>query len=503
MQLKSFFRCLTGMAAIFVMCFTPLHSQTEEPDIDIAAPIDTTEETQLVAKGPVVNAPITDAAVRERLSYLSGCLDLRTDAVVRSYIRHYVHIKTEKTRGMLGRRLTYFPLFEQKLREYGLPSDLKYLSVVESALNPKAVSRVGATGLWQFMPATGSDYGLRTNSAVEERSDPVKSTDAAMRYLRDLFKQYNDWALALAAYNSGPTRVNAAIRRSGSRNFWRLQRFLPEETRNYVPAFIAATYICNYFTLHNINPHYPDLDQQLTSYIKIYEGISFRDISDVTGTSYADIKTLNPGFQRGYVPPSTNGHFVVLPQRVMPAFVRYLNTLGVRVYIDENNADYGNADTGDGRYWKGIMTADRSESLESLAFRIGLSPDHLKTWNGVTQNYVNAGQALAIWHPVYIQQHQKVRITAPVQDNRIAMRENPGTPVSQNGQRYSAPTLAPVAPRREESPRTVVARYHTMRRNESLEDVARQYNSTVENLRQLNRFESLKPGMRVRLRAGD
>lgn len=503
MQLKSLFRRLTGVAGFIVACTMPLFSQTEELDIDVSQPIDTTEETQVVAKGPTVNAPITDAAVRERLSYLSGCLDLRTDAVVRSYIRHYVFVKTDKTRGMLGRRLTYFPLFEQKLREYGLPSDLKYLSVVESALNPKAVSRVGATGLWQFMPATGSDYGLRTNSAVEERSDPVKSTEAAMRYLRDLYKQYNDWALALAAYNSGPTRVNAAIRRSGSRNFWRLHRFLPEETRNYVPAFIAATYICNYFSLHNLNPYYPDLDEQLTTYIKVHEGISFRDISDVTGVSYNDIKTLNPGFQRGYIPPATNGHYVILPQRVMPAFIRYLNTLGVRVYGNENNEDYGNADMGDGRYWKGIMTADRSESLESLASRIGLSSDHIKTWNGLTQNYVNAGQALAIWHPVYIQQHQKVRITVATQEQRTAMRENTGVPVSQNGQRVSAPALMPVTSRREEGPRAVAARYHTMRRNESLEDVARQYNTTVENLRQLNRLESLKPGMRVRLRAGD
>jgi membrane-bound lytic murein transglycosylase D len=502
MQLRHLVQRLKVIVCI-VMATSSIFSQTQEIDIDIAEPIDTTEEVQFVAKGPTVNAPITDQAVRERLSTLSGCLQLRTDAVVRSYIRHYVYTKAEKTKGMLGRRLTYFPLFEQKLREYGLPSDLKYLSVVESALNPKAVSRVGATGLWQFMPTTGSDYGLRTNSAVEERSDPVKSTDAAMRYLKDLFHQYNDWALALAAYNSGPTRVNNAIRRSGSRNFWRLQRFLPEETRNYVPAFIAATYICNYFSIHNLNPYYPDLDLQLTSFVKVHEGISFRDIADATGVSYGDLKILNPGFQRGYVPPSTNGHYVVLPQRVMPAFVRYLNTLGVRVYNLDGQDDYNNSDMGDGRYWKGIMTADKSETLESLAYRIGLCPDHLKTWNGLTQNYVNAGQALAVWHPVYVQKHQKLRISAPVQDDQPSMKENTGAPASGPGRSSLQAAALPTVSRREESPRNNIARYHTVRRNESLEDIARQYNTTVENLRQLNRIDTLKVGMRVKLKAGD
>lgn len=168
---------------------------------------------------------ITDAELRERLGSLSSCLELRATGVVKGYIKTYVQIQTEKTRNMLGKRLTYFPLYEAKFQEYGVPEDLKFLSVVESALNAKAVSRVGATGLWQFMPSTGGEYGLRTNSAVEDRSNPVKSTDAAARHLRDLYKQFDDWALALAAYNSGAGRVNAAIRRAGNRNFWSIQRF--------------------------------------------------------------------------------------------------------------------------------------------------------------------------------------------------------------------------------------------------------------------------------------
>lgn len=497
MHLRFSFRRLTLPLFLF-LAGAPALIHAQEPDFDISAPIDTTE-SQLVAKGATY-APITDAAIREKLSNLNGCLQLRTNAVVRSYVRHYVQIKTEKTRTMLGKRLTYFPLFEQKLREHGLPLDLKYLSVVESALNPKAISRVGATGLWQFMPATGSDYGLRTNSAVEERSDPVKSTDAAMRYLKDLYTQFDDWALALAAYNSGPTRVNSAIRRARSRSFWNIQRYLPEETRNYVPAFIAATYICNFYTLHGIDPHEPDLDQQLTAYLKVYEGISFRDISDATGVDYATVKTLNPGFNRGYVPPSASGNYVVLPQRVMPAFVRYLNTLGVRNYTLDTGTEHNYAsESGDGRYWKGVISAEKSEHLDELASRYGYCADHLKCWNGLTTNYVNAGQTLALWYPVFVQKHQKVKISAPVQTASPAKKQEINTGVvtgKQQAMLLSTPVRRESGPSQPQGPR-----FHTVRRNESLEDIARQYNTSVEALRQINKTDAIKSGTRLRLTA--
>ena len=492
MLLRYSFRRLTLPLFLF-LAGAPALIHAQELDFDVSVPIDTTE-SQLVAKGAAY-APITDAAIREKLSNLSGCLQLRTNAVVRSYVRHYVQIKTEKTKNMLGKRLTYFPLFEQKLREHGLPLDLKYLSVVESALNPKAISRVGATGLWQFMPATGSDYGLRTNSAVEERSDPVKSTDAAMRYLKDLHKQFDDWALALAAYNSGPTRVNNAIRRARSRSFWSIQRYLPEETRNYVPAFIAATYICNFYALHGIDPYEPDLDQQLTSYLKVYEGISFRDISDATGIDYGTVKTLNPGFNRGYVPPSANGNYVVLPRRVMPAFARYLNTLGVRNYTLDGETDYNTAESGDGRYWKGVISIEKAEQLEELAHRYGLCSDHLKTWNGLNSNFVAAGQVLALWHPVFVHKHQKVKISAPVQASSPAVKQEINTGVL-TGKQQAMMLSTPV---RREPPQPQAPRFHTVRRNESLEDIARQYGTSVETLRQLNKTEVIKTGSRVRV----
>jgi membrane-bound lytic murein transglycosylase D len=500
MQLRNPVFC--GLVLFFAICTAPVFAQTNDVIQDADLPEPDTSGT-LVAKG---GSPLpTDAELKERLSHLSSCIELKTHPVVKGYIRTYVELKTEKSRTMLGKRLTYFPLFEEKLKEYGLPTDLKYLSVVESALNPNAVSRVGATGLWQFMPATGAQYGLRTTSVVEDRSDPVKSTDAAARHLKDLYNMYNDWALALAAYNSGAGRVNAAIKRAHSRDFWTIQRYLPKETRNYVPAFIAATYICHYYSTHGIVPYEPDFDEQLTNYIKVYEGMSFRDIADATGIDYQVVKTLNPGFRRDYVPPSTNGHYVILPERVMPAFVRYLNSLGSRTYTLEDNKNYVNAELGDGRYWNSIVNIQQAEHIDNIAQKLGCNADHLKAWNRLTSNYVYAGTSLKIWHPVYVQKHSNLRIDAPVQNtaNNPKPKKNESQPPAIQtstplGQQTSSPS--PPVFRKETMPRVAQHHYHTVQRNESLEDIARRYSTTVESIQKLNNVQSVKVGMRLKIR---
>lgn len=520
MQLKNFAAVMTALF-LTLMFVQPLAAQQnvqeEEVSADLEDPIDTAE-TEFVSKGAVAYAyaPLTESVLNERLSYLTSCVDLRSTGVVKGYIRTYTNHKPEKARGMLGRRLTYFPLFEQKLREYGLPEDLKYLSVVESALNAKAVSRVGATGLWQFMPTTGSDYGMRTNSAVEDRSNPVKSTDAACRYLRDLYKDFGDWALALAAYNSGPNRVNSAIRRAGSRDFWRIMRYLPNETRNYVPAFIAATYICNYYNEHGLRPVDPDMDEQLTSYILVHEGISFRDISEATGVSYAMIKNLNPGFRRDYIPPTNDGHYVIVPQRVMPAFVRYLNSVSsVRKYTWNNpEASTGISEMGDGRYYQTQMTVGQAEHVDKFASRMGLCGDHLRAWNKLNNNFVYANQNLVVMHPVYVQKHSggikvegigasKTKVNPTIKEN-TTNNSKPAAPTGTN-----KPVAAPartepnIESLRRQTP-SDGARYqfHTVRRNESLQDIARQYATSIESLRKLNgdAINDVKFGARLKIR---
>lgn len=479
-----------------------LNAQTEDTQqlSDLEEPIDTSDI--LVAKG-ANSITITDEELRERLGSLSSCLELRPTGVVKGYIKTYVQIQTEKTRNMLGKRLTYFPLYEAKFQEYGVPEDLKYLSVVESALNPKAVSRVGATGLWQFMPSTGGEYGLHANTAVEDRSNPVKSTDAAARHLRDLFTQFDDWALALAAYNSGAGRVNAAIRRAGSRNFWSIMRFLPAETRNYVPAFIAATYICNYFQVHGLEPNYPDLDLQLTDYVNVYEGISFRDISEATGISYDVIKDLNPGFKRDYVPPTTDGNFVVVPERVMPAFIRYLNSIsGARRYKLESIEKYTSPTDGDGRYWVSRANPKEVEHIDKFASRLGLSGVQLKCWNNLESNYVQPGQMLKLYRPVFVQKHSDLRIAAPDMADAGAAKpvSAPTKPGAPSGKPKPSLTTAATLQSAPTAPVEKQYQYHTVRRNESLEDIAREYATSVESLRKINNLDSVKFGMRLKIR---
>ena len=436
------------------------------------------------------DAALTDNVILQRLNLASpNCITPRVTGVVRGYIQGYVRHKTDRSKTMLGRRLTYFPLFEQKLKEYELPSDLKFLSVVESALNAKAVSRVGATGLWQFMPATGKEYDLQQSTVVDERSDAVKSTDAAARYLKNLYKIYDDWALALAAYNSGPGRVNAAIKRAHSRNFWTIQRYLPQETRNYVPAFIAASYICNYFYLHEIDPEVPEFDEQLTTYIKVYEPITFKSIADATGVDLNVVRNLNAGFKKDYIPASTDGYYLLLPQRVMPAFIRYLNDQGgEHQYLLDENIRYIGTDYGDGKYAHITVTVSQSTDINSLAEKYGCHAEQLKTWNRLTDTRVEAGQKLRIWRPIRVLKHDNTRIEAPAAASK---KPTATKPAAKPAAAAEAPAPAPAPP-----PAPV---WHTVQRAETLSDIARQYNVSEARINMLNKFSTLKVGMRLKI----
>ena len=199
---------------------------------------------------------VSDAVYIERLKKMPTEIEMPFNSVVKSYIQMYTQKRRTLVEAMLGMSLYYMPIFEQALEKEGLPLELKYLPVIESALNPNAVSRVGATGLWQFMIKTAKGLGLEVNSLVDERRDPYRSSEKAAKYLKELYSIYNDWSLAIAAYNCGPGNVNKALRRAGGskKDFWEIYAFLPAETRGYVPAFIAANYVMTYFKAHNINP---------------------------------------------------------------------------------------------------------------------------------------------------------------------------------------------------------------------------------------------------------
>lgn len=440
-----------------------------------------------------------DRELAERLQQLQpkSCVQLRATPVVKGYLRTYLVNKPDRARIMLGKRLTYFQLFEQKLKEHGLPADLKYLAVVESALNPTAVSKAGAVGLWQFMPSTGKEYGLLQTAHIDERSDPVRSTDAAARYLKALYRQYNDWALALAAYNSGPGRVNAAIKRARSNNFWQIMNYLPAETRNYVPAFIAASYLCSYFPQHGVQPVEPDFDEQLNTHILVFETLTFSDLRNATGIDYKLIKTLNPGYKRDVIQGGERGAYVVLPLRVMPAFVYYLNSLGERHYKLDDNAFYVNSSVGEGRYLLQTLVTDKPDFVENIAQRYGCYTEHLKAWNSLSGNYLPAGQTLKIWRPIPVLRRQNVGIQAGSPSvNTSGKPRQSGS--ADHGEQASQSAIGRLRTQKE-VPEFV---WHTVQRNESLSDIARLYGISIENLLKFNNLSDpgsvISPGRRIK-----
>src|SRR5690606_32075082 len=215
---------------------------------------------------------------------------------------------------MLGLGEFYFPMVEEVFESKNIPKEFKYLAIVESALNPYAVSHAGATGMWQFMFTTGKMYGLKITSHIDERRDPYKATIAASQYFTDMYKRYGDWLLVIAAYNCGPGNVNKAIRRSGGqKNFWAIRQYLPQETRGYVPAYIAATYIMNYANLHNLYPSYPNFSFE-TDTVLFNNSVSFKDIESLCGISAEELKVLNPVYKKDYIPGSeSHAHAVQIP----------------------------------------------------------------------------------------------------------------------------------------------------------------------------------------------
>lgn len=269
-----------------------------------------------------MNPYVTDTVMMKRLADMPTVIKMPYNKIIRQFIDKYEETRRKQVAVMLGIGDYYFPLFEQMLEKYRMPNELKYLSVVESALNPNAVSRVGATGLWQFMFGTGKSYGLDINSLVDERRDPLKSTEAAVRYLKDLYGIFGDWHLAIAAYNCGPGNVNKAIRRAGGKkDYWDIYYYLPRETRGYVPLFIAANYVMTYYKEHRICPVRTEYPLH-TDTLMLSNKLHFDQISAVVGVPKEDLIKLNPQYRREIIPGTTDKpQSVCLPANYTLAFI--------------------------------------------------------------------------------------------------------------------------------------------------------------------------------------
>jgi membrane-bound lytic murein transglycosylase D len=367
--------------------------------------LDSTE----LAEADTLKQTLPDSVYVQRLQSLQSAVSLSFNNTVKGFITMYTVRKPKLVSIMLGLANYYFPLFEEALAKYGLPMELKYLPIIESALNPVANSSASAVGLWQFMYSTGKMYKLEISTFVDERRDPIKATDAAVRYLRDLYNIYKDWHLVIAAYNCGPGNVNKAIKRSGdAKDYWKIYYRLPKETRGYVPAFIAANYVMNFYQNHNILPKSPDFPI-ITDTLMVNDYLHFNQVSEVLGVPVEQIRSLNPQYRRDIVPASKDRPYsLVLPQDEVSAYLENEATIhdhrreeffpNNQIVNPQDNFAHHNLKDIKGRD-KVFYTVRKGDNLGLIAAWFRVRSSDIKYWNSIHRNYVKSGQNLVVYVP--------------------------------------------------------------------------------------------------------
>ena len=349
----------------------------------------------------------------DRLKRMPTIIEMPYNEVVQKFIDRYSGRLRHSVSYMLGASNFYMPIFEEALETYGLPLELKYLPVIESALNPTAVSRVGATGLWQFMLATGKRYRLEVNSLVDDRRDPIKSSYAAANYLKDLYKVFGDWNLVIAAYNCGPDQINKAIHRAkGSKDYWQIYPYLPKETRGYVPAFIAANYIMTYYCEHNICPMTTRLPAK-TDTVMVDRNVHLEQIAAVCNIDIEQLRTLNPSYRRDIAPGATKLSAIRLPQTEVGKFIdmqdsiyaynaEALFTKRATVEVNDNTPTYTRSSSSRSKSKKRTsrrgktVTIKSGQTLSEIAKKNGTTVAKLKKLNGLKGNNIRAGKKLRV-----------------------------------------------------------------------------------------------------------
>ncbi len=348
-----------------------------------------------------------DSVYIDRLQDVPSIIDLTYNKIVRNYIHVYTKNRRENVGAMIGLSDYYFPIIEEIFESYGLPTELKYMAVIESALNPRAVSRVGATGMWQFMYGTARMYDLTVNSYVDERRDPVKSAHAAALFMKDLYSMFKDWTLVIAAYNCGPGNVNKAIRRTGGkRDFWELYYYLPRETRGYVPAYIAATYTFNYYKEHGISPVYPEIPIA-TDTIIISDNLHLKQVSEVLNIPLKALQDLNPQYKENIIPAKGSKYPLTIPLGYIGSFINLQDSI-----MNYKDSIFFNADNTiknpQKSYYvpqaptnrdKLIYTVKSGDNLGFISSWYNVRVSDIKYWNNIRGNMIRVGQKLNIYVP--------------------------------------------------------------------------------------------------------
>ncbi len=469
-----------------------------------------------------------DSVLAARIDSLNRetTIDLAFNQQVKNYIHLYANKKRELTSRILGLAEIYFPLFEEQLDRFDIPLEMKYLAVVESALNPTAGSHAGAKGLWQFMYGTGKVYGLNVTSLIDERFDPYEATIAACEHMNDLYDIYGDWSLVMAAYNSGAGNVNKAIRRSGGvRSYWAIWPFLPRETRGYVPAFIAVYYTMSFATEHNIYPVHPGILHYEIDTVRVHDVLSLDQVSEMLDIPMDQLKLLNPLYKKGIIPYEKGSRFFLrLPKASVGDFINneqdlYAYKTRAGTEKDKLLAEIKKAQE------RTIHVVRSGDNLGSIAKRYHVYVNQIKAWNSLRSSTIYPGQRLVVYPSArYNPQAAPSTPTAsktpvPGGTHTVKSGENLGLIANKYGctvsqiKAWNNLSKSTIQPGQKlivsnTSPSVKIDKnaeyiYHTVKTGDTLWDIAKMYDGvTVTQIKELNNISNarrLKPGDKIRI----
>ena len=408
---------------------------------------------------------IPDEVYIENLKKMNSFISLPYNSVVKNYIILYTERMPKRAASMLGLASYYLPIFENIFDSYGLPKELAAMAIIESALNPFAVSSANAKGLWQFIYSAAKQYNLQVDSYIDERFDPEKSCDAAARFLKDSYTIFGDWALAISSYNCGPGNVNKAIKRAGSRDFWSIYPYLPKETRGYMPSFVGALYMLKYYQNYNIVPDKPSMPAHVDTFM-IHKNLHFEQISEVIGIPVPELRQLNPQYLRDIIPGDSKGMLLRLPYNYTAAFVDNEKTIyNYKDSIFFNPIVYSRYKSGDegGGSTRIYHKVRKGQTLASIAKRYGVTVSQIKDWNNISAKTktVKTGRTLIIYRNA---------VSNPPRSSSASSSSGSSSSKSNNSSAKSSGG----------------AKYYTVKKGDTLYGVAKKNNISLNELLKLN-----------------